>query len=901
MTLRDLFLRIRAMVARRRVERELDDELAFHIERETQQHIAAGLSPADARTRARARFGPVPLAADRCRDARGTGLVDDLTRDIPYALRTLRRAPLAAFTIVATVALGLGLVAVVFTVYNFFFLRTDAVQDPGELFAVALAQRIGPDTEPAVGVTRSDYDAMRRETSVFTDAVAILDLTVTRIEGRLAASCLVTGNFFQVLGVQAALGRPLLPGDDERFAGRPVIVLSHAGWRKLFRSDREVIGRRVMINGAPYDIVGVMPDGFRGLGVTPPDYWAPLALAGQFRHDAEGSGSEVEVIGRLKPGLSSEAATAALTAWASGRRFDLPSSARPADGTGGRGPLPGRPIQASLTPRQGTLSWGDADALLVFSPLFFAFGLILAIGCANVANLLLARSVSRQREIGIRLSLGASRRRIIRQLLTESLLLALTASACGLAVSHLFLETALYAVVTTLPPEIAQFVSLFNLAVVTPDWRVLVFLIAGAIVSTVVFGLAPALQATRLDLVRTMRGEVARDARPGRARHALIAVQVCASALLLICAVIFLRGAFAAATRDPGVRTTDTLRVSDLSEPRRAALLQALRAHPLVAVVAASSRTLRGVVETSISPRRMSVDQEAVSSEYFDVLGIEVVSGRNFTPAERTADAGVVILSEPVARQLWPNGGGVGQVVRLDTRPSASPDVPSPSSSAAGPTDAEHSRTLTVVGVVRHPARDSRAVYVPTNPETPEAALFLRVRGNPEQARQVLLERLSSIDPALANIMTLRTMAGMQAYLLQIGFWVAVLLGGLALVLTVSGLFSVLSYVVEQRAKEIGVRMALGATTKHVARLVLSQSLRPVSIGLAAGGGIAAALAIVLMTTPVAAEIGDSVRVFDPVAYAASLLVIVTSCVLAVSVPALRAARIDPIATLRND
>jgi len=877
MKLRDLFLRARALVARRRVERELDEELAFHIERDTQKHIAAGLSPVDARTRALARFGPVPLAADQCRDERGTGFVDDLTRDIPYAFRTFGRAPLAALTIVATVALGLGLVAVVFTVYSILFLRADAVQSPNELFAVKLEQRTRPDSQPDVVFTRSGYDAMGRETGVFTDACAMLDLTLTRIEGRLAAAGLVTGNFFQVLGAQAALGRTLLPGDDERFAGRPVIVLSHAGWRKLFRGDQEVIGRSVVVNGAPYEIVGVMPDGFRGLGLTPPDYWAPLALTGQFRIASAGRETEmaIDVVGRLKPGLSPEAATAALAAWASGRT-DFKT-------------LPGHPIQVSLTPRQGTLS-SDGFAL-VFSPLFFAFGLILAIGCANVANLLLARGISRQREIGIRLSLGASRRRIIRQLLTESLLLALAAAAGGLVISQLFLEGALYAVITTLPPEIAMFVSAFNLAAPALDWRVVVFMVAGAVVSTVFFGLAPALHATRLDLVRTMRGEVTRDARPRRARHALIAVQVGASALLLICAAIFLRGAFAAATKDPGVRTSDTLRVSiEDAEPRRAALLQALAAHPLVAVVAASSRTTRGVVETSVSSSRVSVDQLAISSEYFDVLGFEVVSGRNFTRAERTADAGVAIVSETIARQLWPDGGGVGQQVRLDAPPSSSPD--------GAPLV---SRTLTVVGVVRNPGRETGGVYVPTNPETPETALLLRVHGNPEQARQALLERLSSIDPGLSNIMTLRTMTRMQAYMLQIGFWVAVVLGGLALVLTVSGLFSVLSYVVEQQAKEIGVRMALGAATRHVAELVLSQSLRPVGIGLAGGGGLAAAVAIVLMATPAASEIGSDIKVFDPVAYAASLLVILTACLLAVSVPALRAARIDPIATLRKD
>jgi len=372
------------------------------------------------------------------------------------------------------------------------------------------------------------------------------------------------------------------------------------------------------------------------------------------------------------------------------------------------------------------------------------------------------------------------------------------------------------------------------------------------------------------------------------------AVQVGASALPLICAVIFLRGALAAATAEPGVRTSDTVRVSIGNEPRRAALLQAVTAHPVVVAVAASSPQTRGVIDTSVSPAaagpsRLAVGQQAVSSEYFDVLGIDVVTGRGFTQAERTAEAGVVVVSETIARQLWPNGHGVGQVVRLEAPPSASPATPS-----------MPSRTLTVVGVVRDPSGSSSpGVYLPTGPERPETSLYLRVRGNPEQAREALLERLTGIDPALI-IMTLRAMAGMGTYMLQLAFWLTVVLGGLALVLTVSGLFSVLSYVVEQQAKEIGVRMALGASTRNVARLVLSQSIRPVGIGLAAGGGLAAAVAIVLMATPAASEIGD-LDVLDPMAYGASVLVIVTSCVLAVSVPALRAARIDPIATLRKD
>ncbi len=601
--------------------------------------------------------------------------------------------------------------------------------------------------------------------------------------------------------------------------------------------------------------------------------------------------------------MSPEAATAGLTIWATGRT--------------GLKTVPGRPLSIRLRRSQGTLPANALQGLMIFSPIFFAFGLILMIGCANVANLLLARGVSRQREIGIRLSLGASRRRIIRQLLTESLLLALAAAACGLAVARLFLEGALYMATTMVPPEILE-VDLTRYAPATADWRELVFLVAGAIVSTVFFGFVPALQATRLELVRTMRGEVTRAARPDRARQALIAVQVGASALLLICAAIFLRGAFAAATVDPGVRTIDTVMVAIANEPRRAALLQAVRAHPSVAAVAASSPPALAVAETTVSAEatagrpemsRLPVEQMTVSPEYFDLLDIDVVTGRGFTHSERIAEAGVVVVSETIARRLWPNRNAVGQEVRLQPPQSGSPGAPSLSSADARRAEVEPSRTFTVVGVVREagdvvlmPDRFTfRGVYLPTGPENPGTSLTLRVRGDPEQARQALLERLTSVDPALGTITTVRAMAGMQTSVLRIAFWVTVVLGGLALALTLSGLFSVLSYVVEQRAKEIGVRMALGATTRNVVRVVLSQSLRPVGIGLVAGGGLAAALAIVLMSTPAASQIGAVVHVFDPVAYAASLLLVVTTCALAASVPALRAARVDPIATLRND
>ena len=898
MNIRDLKLRLRALLAPRRSERELDEELAFHLENETQKHVANGLSPAEARARALARFGPVTLAADQCRDARGTAFVDNCVRDIFYAFRTFRRAPLAALTIVTTVALGLGLVAVVFTFFNIALFRVDEVQNPGELFGV---ERPRTPDDKRVLFTQPDYEALRRETSVFTDAFATIGRVHSRIEGRTISGALVTGNFFQVLGVSAARGRALVPEDDQPFAGRPVVVLSHRGWTNRFASDPAVIGRSLEVNGFSYVIVGIMPDGFRGLGLGPPDYWAPLSLVGQFRGIIRGGPDpiSVEIIGRLKPGMSRETALAGLAVWDSARTTGNPV---------------GRGTNITLEPRQGTVPQ-PAEVVMVFTPLFFAFGLILMIGCANVANLLLARAVSRQREIGVRLSLGATRQRIVRQLLTESLLLALASAALGFVISRIVLTATIYALTSTMAPELAEGVQFENGRMrLAADWRVMVFLVGGAMLSTVLFGLAPALQATRVELVRAVRGEIGKNARPGRARNVLIGVQVAASALLLICSAVFLRSASAASTVNPGIRTSDTITIQVINEPFREAMVQTVAAEPAVTAMAASwpgtiGSARAAFADTSPSANvsadkpsaRSIVEYRLVSPDYFSVLGIDVLRGRSFTQAERSANAGVVVISDAVSRRLWPNSNAVGQTLRLD------PDTTSEGSLPDDPP--LPSRTYTVVGIVRDVSgfrilevAKPVDVYVPINPSAAKTSLIARVQGDPQAARRALLQRLMAIDPNyMGEVRTLRTMAKMESYFLQIAFWLTFVLGGLALALTLSGLFSVLSYLIEQRRKELSVRMALGATARDVGRLVLSESARPVGFGLITGGGAAVGLASLLMATPAAETIGGSVRVFDPVAYAASLLCIVTACVFAALIPALRAARIAPMKVLRQE
>ena len=889
MNLRDWMLRLRALFAPARVERELDDELAFHIERETTQLIAAGMSPAEARSEAHKRFGPVTLAADECRDERGTAFIDNTVGDIQFALRTFRRSPLTSFTIVATVAIGLGVVAMLFTVLNVLLFRIDSVPDINEMYAVTRPEQAEDGASP---FTRARFNALREETNVFSGAYAAVNELDLRVDGRMMAVNLVSGGFFHAVAVNPVIGRALGPDDDDRAGGNPVLVLSDRGWQRHFNRDPNVLGKTVLVTGAPFEIVGVMPAGFRGLEVSAPDFWAPLSRIADFLPDVRGSEAKVgvQIIGRLKPGLSMESARAQLAAW------DANQSAGTTD----------RTMSIELQPRRGTVPQ-PLEAIAAFTPLFLSFGLILLIGCANVANLLLARGVARQREIGIRLSIGASRRRIVRQLLTENVLLALAAAVGGYFVSRLALEGSVAWAMRTMPIDIGD----VNLSVPAADWRVALFLVVAALAATAFFALIPALQATRVEPVRTLRGELVRDARPGRARNILIGVQVFASALLLICSAIFLRSALASSRFDPGFRTADTVLIDVVTENKRAPMLSAIASDPTITALAGVRPPLLAPAPWGfavIGAAKTPLTFKHVSARYFDVLGIPIVRGRGFTEAEGDGHP-VAIVSESIARTLWPNGNGVGETFRLE------PDLSlkrgnhilliNPESGPGEPPLTP--QTVTVIGVSRDVAGfrltdvKEAGVFLPTTLDVPKTLVVARVQGNLDLARQALLERLTRINPNMGMIITLRTVARIETFFLQIGFWVSLILGGLALLLTVSGLFSVLSYLVEQRTKEIGVRIALGASAQTVTHLMLAQTARPVMFGLVAGAGLASLLATLVLSTEFGALIGTIVHVTDPVAYLGSVVVIVAACMAAAWIPASRAARVDPMKTLRQE
>ena len=814
-----------------------------------------------------------------------------ILNDLRHAWRALAKAPLASLTIVVTVALGLGVVAVLFTILNTLVFRADQV--PGIDAMVAVERTPADDRDDAV-LTHALFEALRTDTQVFSDAYATVPGVVLHAEGRRMAVTLVTGDFFKTVRVAPVMGRALTPGDDAPAGGRPVLVLSHKGWERHFQRDPHVIGRTVLVNGAPFEIVGVAPAGFRGLEVGGPDLWAPLSSLAQFRPDDRGRehATRVEIVGRLRPGVSRESARAQLAAW------DANRSAR----------TPDRPVATlDVVPRHGTVPQ-PLEAVALFTPLFLAFGLILLIGCANVANLLLARGMARQREIGVRLSPGASRWRIVRQLLTESVLLASAAAAGGYLISRLALAGAVSWVMRSVPLDIGE----VDLGVPAADWRVAAFLVVGALVATAAFALMPALRATAIDPMRPLRGGLVHVPRPGPPRHALIGLQVLASALLLICTAIFLRSGLAAARFDPGLRTADTVLIDIDHEPARPRMIQALSTDATIAASAAVRPQLLAplrlaTADPEAGAGKTRITLKAVSGSYFDVLGIPIVQGRTFLPYE-TDRHPVAVVSASVARALWPDGGAVGRRVTLE--PLAGVQAPNgllrinPRAAIDDAPMPVH--TVTVIGLagdvagLRFTGIREAGVFLPTSLDAAHPARGARAQGPPTLARQALLDRLTPIDPNLGSIVTLQSVARTETFFLQAAFLVSLVLGALALVLTVSGLFSVLSYLVEQRTREIGVRMALGASPRTVMHLVLAQVARPVMLGLVTGAALALALATTVLALPVGAVMAPIVHLTDPVAYLASLALIAAVCLLAAWIPAARAARGDPMRTLRE-
>ncbi len=875
----NLLRKLRLRLQRRRLERDLAEEMRLHRELLEDRLRGDGLTPAEARAAALRRFGNAAAALEQSRDQWGFVWLDSVLQDLRYAARALRRSKAFAVTAVLTLGVGLGLNTVLFTVFNAYVLRPFAVRDPYSLYEIGwTAKKIRNRS-----FSLREFRQLRERSDLFSDVHAV-SYTLIPVQSHSLTGMLVSGNYFSMLGAGTLLGRPILPEDDAAPGAGPVVVISHEAWKAAFGQDPQILGRKLVLNGHPFEVIGVARPGFSGLRESPLDFWVPLSMFRELKPGQDLFGpaepAHLVVVGRLRPDVATEQAAAALTGFMrqnASRLQEKPEN-----------------LRASFYPRSSPVAL-TPELVKAFSPVFAAFVLVMIAACANVSNLMLARAAGRQREIGVRLSLGAGRARLVRQLLTESLLIAILAGLTGIALAQSTLELGQRLFFATLPSEFAKVVRLVPLAL---DYRVFLFVLAAATAATLLFGLVPSLQATRTVLVGALRGEFGGRLRASRLRDALVVSQVTVCLVLLVCAATLFRNSDTFQKRDVRLRVDGVVHVStdDARIRRRAA--EQLAAQPGVAGVAAVyhaplyGRLRQITVTPSGAAEVVAAGYNFVSPEYFRLLEVPILRGRGFAPEESAAEAPVAIVSESTARRFWPGQDPLGKTIRVENLDRRYVDrLP-------------EFTQVQVIGIARDvisgwvgDGLDPTCLYFPTSLAGKHARDLL-ARGRPGDPGFALALRaaLSGRWPdAGFQIVPLEQPLAVQIYPFTAAAWIGWLLGAVALVLTVSGMYGVMAYLVSQRTKEVGIRIALGATPTMVLRLVMRHSVKLTCAGLAVGLALSLAASRLLIA---AVELLKMV-LWDPVAVVASLALVAAAALLAAYFPSRRASCLDPVSTLR--
>ena len=795
-----------------------------------------------------------------------SGRMQALWQDARQAIRTLSAAPGHAAIVMATIALGLSANITMFSVFNAYMFRPLPVRDPSTLFRLSWSTPTG-----GVGFfTSTEADALRAPAAPYADALSYEPL-VAAVDGRPLFGNVVSGNYFSMLAVQTSLGRPLVT-EDGAVGASPVVVLSHSVWQSRFDADRAVLGKTLLLFGRSYEIVGVAPPGFDGIGQVPADCWIARTL------ESRAPAPSRTVVVRLRPGFTARQTEAAMLAWAKEMTSDRP--------------VEQRATAVHLQSNAATLPM-NSESMAGFVSVAAACLFVLLIAAANVANMVLARALTREREMRIRMALGARRARIVQQLLTESVLVTLLAAAAALLMSRVILRAAESWLLATIPPSMAGLVRLVDFS---PDARVFLFLLGASMIVLVMFGVLPALQATSGDRLGGTRGTAAP---PSGFRSRLIAGQMTACVLLLICTGVLVQASRLVGRTDPQLVTRGVW-IVQVNHPIGPEVAEDLRSRDFVAATASAShapltgslrRLAAGPADGSV---RVSAGYNFVSPEYFPLLGIPLVKGRAFTALEAASDAAVVIVSAATAARFWPNQDPLGREITI------------------GPTGWQRDRanrlprfrTAQVVGVAQDvvsglvfEGRDETCLYFPRPPREGAEALLVRSHGDAERTRrglEIALDR--SAAGAVMRIAPLDELFAVQVYPFRLGSAVSACLGGLAMALTVSGIFGVVSFLVGRRQRELGIRMALGASPAAIVRGVVLESLRPAALGTAIG--VVCALSTSRL---VAAQLGN-IDAFDRPAYVCAIVVALCSAGLAALLPSCRAARhVNPARILHSD
>jgi putative ABC transport system permease protein len=883
-------LRLRSLFRRRRVEQELSDELRFHLEKLTEDNVAKGMPPEEARYAALRELGGVDQIKEECRDMRRVNWIENFVHDLRYGLRMLAKNPGFTAVVVVTLALGIGANTTIFSVTNALLFRAPAgVERPDRL--VLLFRRFAHD-RVEMNVSFLNFKDWRDQNRVFSGLAAYkaiwLGLSAEGESGRVQG-LMVSGNYFDVLGVRAVLGRTFLPEEDRIPGAYPVAVVSYGLWKRRFGSDPGLAGKEIRIRGHAFTVVGVAPRGFKGTVIgESPEIWVPMMMEAQVvPPDWAGwmgrrNWSLIQVIGRVKPSVSLEQAQANMNIVAHQLERAYPKE--------------NKGVGIALLPKISLYPWDRAKAVEFGALLAAVVGLVLLIACANVANLLLARAATRQKEIALRLTIGASRARVLCQLLTESVLLALMAGSFGLLLANwgAHILSRIAASSAFLPA------SDFSL-----DGRVLGFTLLLSFLTGVAFGLAPAWQASSIDPSPALKEAPLTLGSPrSRLQGALVITQIAMSLVLLSGAGLHLRTLRNYLAVNPGFEMKNILDVSldlDLAGYTETQgglfcqrLLEGVRALPGVksASLADVAPIAGGFSETTIrdygqerilGEYELPVKLVTVAPGYFRTLGIRLVAGRDFADQDTAQAPRVAIINETMAQRLWPGENAVGKWFTT--------------SESGGP-------YFEVVGV----AKDTRvealgeapglAMFVPLAQQyRAGVTLLVRAATNPVGLLPAIRGEVQSLDKNLPvfDVTTLREAVGttlnqQKLYATLMGSFALV-----ALVLAAIGIYGVISYSVARRTHEIGIRMALGAERRDVLKLVLGQGMLLTLSGLALG--LPAALGLTRFLKSLLYGVSPN----DATTFVLGAVVLGSVALLACYLPARRATKVDPVVALRYE